>query len=76
MPWAETAETSFVETPATYRRLLGKAGFKIEREENRRAFVLEAGARDARERAAARGAPPLGIHVLIGPGLATSALAT
>ena len=27
MPWAETAETSFVETPATYRRLLEAAGF-------------------------------------------------
>jgi ubiquinone/menaquinone biosynthesis C-methylase UbiE len=66
MPWAQTAATSFVETPATYRRLLAEAGFKIEREENRRAFVLKL-AREMRETAAARGAPPLGVHVLMGP---------
>jgi len=40
MPWAQTAETSFVETPATYRRLLEAAGFRIASERNRRDFVL------------------------------------
>lgn len=66
MPWAQTIETSFVETPDTYRKLLADAGFKIEREENRRDFVL-ALAREMREKVAVHGAPPLGLHVLMGP---------
>lgn len=66
MPWAQTSETSFVEAPETYRRLLKETGFKIEREENRRAFVLKL-AGEMREKAASHGAPPLGLHVLMGP---------
>jgi SAM-dependent methyltransferase len=66
MPWAQSAETSFVETPETYRRLLGGAGFRIEREVNRREFVLRL-AREMRERVASEGAPPLGLQTLIGP---------
>lgn len=66
MPWAQTIETSFVETPDAYRKLLTDAGFKIEREENRRDFVL-ALAREMREKVAIHGAPPLGVHVLMGP---------
>jgi ubiquinone/menaquinone biosynthesis C-methylase UbiE len=66
MPWAQTAETSFLETPETYRRLLSAAGFEIEGEDNWREFVL-ALAREMREKQAVHGAPPLGLHVLIGP---------
>ncbi len=66
MPWAQTAETSFVETPETYRRLLNAAGFKIEREENRRAFVLDL-AREMRAKIEKDGLPALNPHVLIGP---------
>jgi len=66
MPWAQSIETSFVETPETYRRLLNAAGFTVEREENRREFVLEL-AREMREKVAAHGAPPLSLHVLMGP---------
>ena len=66
MPWAETSETSFVETPDTYRRLLGAAGFKIEREENRRQFVLDL-AREMRAKAEKSGLPPLGAQALMGP---------
>lgn len=65
MLWAQTIETSFVEAPETYRRLLTAAGFKIEREENRREFVLNL-AREMREKAAIHGTPPLSLHVLIG----------
>ncbi|HET6618466.1 MAG TPA: class I SAM-dependent methyltransferase [Dongiaceae bacterium] len=68
MPWAVTNETSFVETPDTYRRLLAAAGFKIEREENRRELVLKL-AREMQEKIAARGAPPLSQQVLLGPAL-------
>lgn len=66
MPWAQTNETSFVETPETYRRLLSAAGFKIESEENRREFALNR-AREMRQEIAAIGMPPLSQHVLIGP---------
>ena len=66
MPWAQTIETSFVETPETYRTLLTAAGFKIEREVNRRDFVRKLAA-EMREKAAIQVAPPLGLHTLIGP---------
>ncbi|HZH25766.1 MAG TPA: methyltransferase domain-containing protein [Azospirillaceae bacterium] len=66
MPWAETADTSFVETPDTYRRLLNHAGFGIEAEHDRRGLAIELGRR-MREDAAKHGPPPLGLHVLIGP---------
>ena len=66
MPWAQSTETSFVETPETYRRLLSAAGFKIEREENRRAFVLKL-AREMRAKIEKDGLPALNQHVIIGP---------
>ena len=66
MPWAQTTETSFVDTPETYRRLLGASGFKIEREQNRHAFVLDL-AREMREKIEKEGLPALNPHVLIGP---------
>ena len=66
MPWAQSTETSFVEAPETYRRLLGAAGFKIEREENRRTFVLDL-AREMRAKVEKDGLPALNPHVLIGP---------
>jgi SAM-dependent methyltransferase len=66
MPWAGTPETSFVEPPETYRRLLGEAGFTVEAEHDRRELALRLG-REARERAAAQGPSPLGPHLLMGP---------
>jgi ubiquinone/menaquinone biosynthesis C-methylase UbiE len=66
MPWAQSSATSFVEAPEAYRRLLGAAGFKVEREENRRAFVLDL-ARDMKAKIEKEGMPALNPHVLIGP---------
>jgi SAM-dependent methyltransferase len=66
MPWAMTIETSFVETPETYRRLLSAAGFTIEAEENRRAFVLDR-AREMKAKIEKDGMPPLNQHALLGP---------
>src|SRR5262249_13816760 len=40
MPWAASVETSFVESPDAYRRLLTSAGFEILGETDRRDFVL------------------------------------
>jgi SAM-dependent methyltransferase len=66
MPWAQSTETSFVETPEAYRRLLSAAGFKLEREQNRRSFVLDL-AREMRAKIERDGLPALNQHVLIGP---------
>ncbi|CAN5142585.1 class I SAM-dependent methyltransferase [soil metagenome] len=66
MPWAMTPETSFVETPDTYKRLLTAAGFTIESETNRRDMVLELAAQ-MREDVARNGAPPVSLSLLMGP---------
>ncbi|MDJ0386792.1 class I SAM-dependent methyltransferase [Roseomonas sp. E05] len=65
MPWADSRATSFVEAPESYRRLLAEAGFTLEREEDRSELALRLG-REMREQAAQHGAPPLGLHVLMG----------
>ena len=66
MPWAASAETSFVETPATYRALLSAAGFTIESEADRGDLTREL-ARKMREKGAKEGPPPLGPHTIAGP---------
>ncbi len=65
-PWADTIETSFMETPETYRRLLQSAGFKIELERSQRDLTLRL-ASEMREKAAVHGAPALGLHIVMGP---------
>ncbi len=64
LPFAQTPETSFVATIADYRRALHEGGFVIERGRNRlevaRAFFREQAAR-----AGEKGAPLLGIHLLL-----------
>lgn len=65
MPWALTAAASFLETLATYRALLTAAGFAIEQERDWRDTALQLG-RKMRERTAQQGAPPLGLHILMG----------
>jgi SAM-dependent methyltransferase len=66
VPWATSADTSFVEPSATYARLLGAAGFEVGAQRSRRDFAL-AFFRDLRARVARTGAPPLGLHVVMGP---------
>jgi ubiquinone/menaquinone biosynthesis C-methylase UbiE len=66
MPWAAAIETSFVETPATYRQLLQAAGFAIDSETDRGDLARELG-RQMRDKAAKDGPPPLGLHTLMGP---------
>jgi ubiquinone/menaquinone biosynthesis C-methylase UbiE len=66
MPWAATAETSFVETPAAYRRHLEAAGFAVDAQTDRSAQVAAIG-RAMRAAATSTGVPPLGLHLLIGP---------
>lgn len=63
--WAGSAGHSFLATPEDYRSALAAAGFTVESETRRTAMALEVFAR-MRERIAAGGPPPLGLHILMG----------
>ncbi|MGA9867041.1 MAG: class I SAM-dependent methyltransferase [Acetobacteraceae bacterium] len=66
VPWASTPDTSFVESQATYRKLLEAAGFAVQKARDRRDFAIES-FRRMRERAAeSAGPPPLGLHIPMG----------
>ncbi len=62
MPWSQTLDTSFVERPETYRRLLTAAGFTLEKERSQRDFALSL-AQAMRD----KGTQPLGLQTLMGP---------
>ena len=65
VPWAETAETSYVASPEETREFLQGAGFEVLEIENRRDFALQffpqrlAGVDGG-------GPPPLGLHLVMG----------
>jgi len=63
-PWASSPDHSFVESAATYARLLEAAGFAIEKTRNRRDAALEF-FRGMRANAAA-GPVALGPHIVLG----------
>lgn len=64
--WAANAETSFVVSPADYRRGLEAAGFSIVKERDRRDFAREFFRQVAARTAESGGKPPpLGIHLLM-----------
>jgi ubiquinone/menaquinone biosynthesis C-methylase UbiE len=65
LPWSQGPQTSFVETPETYRRLLAEAGFAVEGTVDRSAFVREL-MRAQQAKAAAEGPPVLSLQVLMG----------
>ena len=65
VPWAGTAETSFVDTPITYRRHLEANGFEVTKERGRRQFGIEF-FRQMRARAAVVPTPPRGLHIVMG----------
>ncbi len=65
VPWAGSAETSFLATRTAYRAALEAAGFEVAEQRDRSAFGLAA-FREGRARAAANGGPPpLGLHILL-----------
>jgi ubiquinone/menaquinone biosynthesis C-methylase UbiE len=66
MPWADTAATSFVETPARYRELLAGAGFTVTGKRDWTELVLAVAA-EMRARIEREGMPVLGVHLLLGP---------
>lgn len=63
--WAATAASSFVESPATYRRALDAAGFEVVAQEDRREAALEFFRRMSAHMAES-GPPPLGLHIHMG----------
>src|SRR5882672_8021008 len=65
VPWARTAESSFVAAADDYRRLLGEAGFAVQKERERRAFAIEF-FKKMQARVAESGLPPLGLHIAMG----------
>lgn len=65
VPWAASAETSFVADVSSYREALQKAGFRVAREKARRAYGIEFTER-AIARAAQDGQPALSLHLLMG----------
>jgi len=64
VPWAQTADTSFVASVDDYRRQLQAAGFRIDHQRDRRQFALDFMQRMMAQ--SASGPPALGIHVLMG----------
>ena len=65
VPWARTAESSFVAAADDYRRLLRDAGFAVQKERERRAFAIEFFEK-MQARVAESGLPPLGLHIAMG----------
>ena len=66
LPWSSLPETSAVGTPDEYKKALAISGFKLIAERNRRDFAMAFFA-DLRARmAGSKGAPPLGLHILMG----------
>lgn len=65
LPWANTAETSFVSDLSEYRKSLESSGFTVERERHRGQFSIEFSER-MMARMAQSGPPALGLHLLMG----------
>ena len=66
VPWAMEPEGSAVATPDEYKSALQTAGFRIIAERNRRDFALDFFAQFQAKAGSAAGAPPLGLHILMG----------
>ncbi len=66
VPWATGPEDSAVATPEQYKTALEAAGLRIIAERNRSDFALAFFAKMQANVARAGGAPPLGVHILMG----------
>ncbi|TXL67062.1 class I SAM-dependent methyltransferase [Zeimonas arvi] len=66
LPWATSAATCAVATPAAYREALEATGFLLIAERVRRQFALDFFARLRARLASSKGPPPLGLHLVMG----------
>lgn len=65
VPWATSAETSFLEPAARYKSLLASSRFEVVYERSRREFAVEFFGQ-LRARMAQGGASPLGLQIVMG----------
>ena len=66
VPWASVPQTSFVETSATYKRLLTEAGFEIVWERSCRDDALASFNQQTRTLPGSGALPPLGGYITMG----------
>ncbi len=71
VPWSTIPETSFLASVGEFRRLLGEAGFEIERETDRTELAL--GFFHRLRQQPGEGSSPLGLHILMGEDFPTKA---
>jgi len=67
VPWASVPQTSFVETAATYKRLLTDAGFEIVWERSCRDDALASFNQQTGAQPGSGALPSLGVHITMGP---------
>lgn len=65
VPWASTAETSWLADPTAYRVALEENGFIVRQENNRRDFALDFFSTMKKANEGQKSPPPLGLHVLM-----------
>jgi ubiquinone/menaquinone biosynthesis C-methylase UbiE len=68
VPWASVPQTSFVETPATYMRLLTEGGFEVIWERSCREDALASFKQQTAAQPGSTALLPLGVHVTMGSG--------
>ena len=66
VPWASVPQTSFVETPATYKRLLTESGFEVIWERSCREDALASFNQQTAAKPGSTALPPLGVQVTMG----------
>ena len=66
VPWASILQTSFVETPATYKRLLIENGFEVIWERSCREDALASFNQQTATKPGSTALPPLGVQVTMG----------
>ncbi len=71
VPWAGTAATSFLDTPADYKAALAASGFEVIAERDRRDYAEAFFGAIKANSAKAGGPPPLGLHIVMGADTAT-----
>jgi SAM-dependent methyltransferase len=70
VPWASVPQTSFVETPAAYKRLLAECGFEVIWERSCREDALASFNQQMAGKPGSAALPPLGVQVTMGLGAA------
>ena len=71
LPWSSDERTNFLDTPETYERLLREHGLSLVTTEDRTGFARAFFAKVRAAASAPGGPPPVGLHLLMGPGIGT-----